>query len=546
MTVGLQIEAGSGAAAVEARLAEWVEQRFVERVWRRDPTLWSADPIPELADRLGWLDLPERMDTIGRSLEAFGRGLASEGLRNVVVLGMGGSSLAPEVYQAILGNEESHPSLEVLDSTHPAAIRALDERISLHHSLFIVSSKSGTTLETLSFFRYFWDRVSQAVDSPGERFTAVTDPGSSLETLATERGFRKVFHAPSDVGGRYSALTEFGLVPAAAIGANIPALQRGAALAAKACMTAGAHGENPGLGLGGFLGEMALAGRDKATFIAAPRLQPLVAWIEQLVAESTGKNGIGIIPVGGDDKNARFGTDRAFVAIDLDHDTLDATLEPLRDAGHPVARLRLSDIEDLGGAMFVLEFAIAAAGAALGINPFDQPDVQFAKELARRAMAGELDTADVVELDALDPDLETHVRNWLSDIDTPEYVGIHAFLPPNVATKAALDTARRAIRDGRGVATTFDFGPRFLHSTGQLHKGGPPVGRFLQIIDHPHPPIAVPETDYTFDKLIGAQALGDYQALTDRRQRVLLVGLGEAGAEGLQAVLKAVVAAAPE
>ena len=471
MTVGLQIEAGAGTAAVENRLAEWVEQRFVERVWRRDPTLWSADPIPELADRLGWLDLPERMDTIGGRLEAFGRDLASDGVRNVVVLGMGGSSLAPEVYQAILGNEESYPSLDVLDSTHPAAIRALEERISLHDSLFIVSSKSGTTLETLSFFRYFWDRVSQAVDNPGERFIAVTDPGSSLETLAIERGFRKVFHAPSDVGGRYSALTEFGLVPAAAIGANISALRRGAALAAKACMTAGAHGENPGLGLGGFLGEMALAGRDKATFIAVPRLQPLVAWIEQLVAESTGKNGIGIIPVGGDAKDARFGTDRAFVAIDLDGDILDAALAPLRDAGHPVARLRLSDTEDLGGAMFVLEFAIAAAGASLGINPFDQPDVQFAKELARRAMAGELDTADVVELDALDPDLEAHVRNWLSDIAPPEYVGIHAFLPATLSTKAALDTARRAIRDGRGVATTFDFGPRFLHSTGQLQQG---------------------------------------------------------------------------
>ena len=544
MTVELSIEAASHQAAVDEQLATWGAEAFATRLWKKDPTLWSAEPQPELEDRLGWLDLPTRMGAIIPELESFAEDVANTGFRHVVILGMGGSSLAPEVYQAVLGNRPSHPELLVLDSTHPAAVRTLEERITLAETLFVVSSKSGTTLETLSFFRYFWDRIAAASTSPGTHFVAVTDPGSSLQTLARERGFRLVFNAPPDVGGRYSALTEFGLVPAAAIGVDLVSLARGANEAALSCSSEVVVGKNPGLALGAFLGTLAASGRDKATFLAAPRLRPLVPWIEQLVAESTGKDQRGIVPVGGDDGVATFGSDRAFVAIDLDDDTIDVDIAALQASGHPVARLRLSSVEDLGGLMFVLEVAVAAAGAALSIHPFNQPDVQLAKDLARRAMEGDLDSSGVVEVDALDPALAGHIETWLDGIATPEYVGIHAYLPPTVATRAAFETARQAIRDGRRVATTFDFGPRFLHSTGQLHKGGPAVGRFLQVLDHPNPKVDVPETDFSFAKLIGAQALGDYQALRERGQKVLLVSLGNAGARGLEAVMTAVVRAA--
>lgn len=545
MTVGVWREAGPHQAAVDERLAAWAAESFAIRLWEKDPTLWSAEPLAELEDRLGWLDLPGRMNGLIPELESFGTDMAGRGIRHVVVLGMGGSSLAPEVFQAVLGNRPSHPELLVLDSTHPGAVQVLAERITLAKTLFVVSSKSGTTLETLSFFRYFWDRVAAETESPGGHFVAVTDPGSALETLAKDRGFRRIFNAPSDVGGRYSALTEFGLVPAAAIGADLASLAKGARRAVLSCGPKVAVAENPGLILGAFLGTLAAAGRNKATFLAVPRLRPLVPWIEQLVAESTGKDQRGIVPVGGDDGAIEFGGDRAFVAIDLGDDTLDADVAAVENSGHPVARLRLDRVSDLGGAMFVLEIAVAAAGAALGIHPFNQPDVQLAKGLARRAMDGDLDTAGVVQRDALDPSLAEYLREWLDGITAPEYVGIHAYLPPTVATRAALETARAAIRDGRRVATTSDFGPRFLHSTGQLHKGGPPVGRFLQVIDQPHPHLEVPESDFSFEKLIGAQALGDYQALRERGQRVLRVSLGDSGAKGLEAVMSAVVEASP-
>ncbi len=541
MTVRVTGEAGPHQAAVDDLIAAWAADGFATRLWEKDPTLWSAEPVAELADRLGWLDLPGRMNALIPDLESFGSEIAGRGFRHVVVLGMGGSSLAPEVFQAVLGNRPSHPELRVLDSTHPGAVQALAERITHTNTLFVVSSKSGTTLETLAFFRYFWNRVAADMESPGENFIAVTDPGSALEALATDRGFRRIFNAPSDVGGRYSALTEFGLVPAAVIGADLTSLAEGARKAVLSCGPEVAVAENPGLALGAFLGTLAAAGRNKATFLAAPRLRPLVPWIEQLVAESTGKDQRGILPVGGDDGATKFGSDRAFVAIELGDDALEAEVAALENSGHPVARLRLDRVSDLGGAMFVLEIAVAATGAALGIHPFNQPDVQLAKGLARRAMDGDLDTAGVAPRNALDPGLAEHVRKWLDGITAPEYVGIHAYLPPTVATRAALETARSAIRDGRRVAATYDFGPRFLHSTGQLHKGGPPVGRFLQVTDRPHPHLDVPESDFSFQKLIGAQALGDYQALRARGQRVLRVSLGDTGAEGLEAVVGAVV-----
>ena len=399
----------------------------------------------------------------------------------------------------------------------------------------------------MSFFRYFWDRVGAVTDTPGDHFVAVTDPGSTLAELAAERGFRHTFLAPPDVGGRYSALTEFGVVPAAAIGADLAALQTAAAEATSQSAPGVTASESAGLRLGATLGELTLAGRDKVTFVTADGLAAFPAWIEQLIAESTGKDQTGIIPVGGEPVAAAsaYGSDRTFVILEFAADPLDDTAAMhSAAAGHPVIRVRLDSTADLVGAMFLFEVAVAAAGAVLGIHPFNQPDVQLAKELARRAMDGDLDTADVIEHDALEPDLEDTIRAWLAGIGPGEYVGIHAYLAPTPETAATLQEARLAIRDARHVATTLDFGPRFLHSTGQLHKGGPNTGRFLQVIDHPAPTVPVPETNYDFGKLVGAQALGDHQALRGRDRSVLLVCLGDSGATGLTALRDAVVAAA--
>ncbi len=546
MSVHISLELAGWAGDVESRLQSWDAAEFAARLWAKDPTLWAAEPQPELVDRLGWLGLATRMTDHLEQLEAFGAEVAAAGFRHVVVLGMGGSSLAPEVYQATFGNAPGYPELLVLDSTHPGSVAAIANSIDLGTTLFMVSSKSGTTLETLSFFRYFWDRVGEISDEPGTHFVAVTDPGSTLAALAAERGFAHIFLAPPDVGGRYSALTEFGLVPAAAIGADLGALQAAAAEAVANSAPGIAASESSGLRLGAALGELTLAGRDKVTFITADGLAAFPAWIEQLIAESTGKDQKGIIPVGGEPVAAAsaYGPDRTFVVIDFAADSLDDIADSLAAAGHPVIRVRLDSTADLVGAMFLFEIAVAAAGAVLGIHPFNQPDVQLAKELARRAMDGDLDTADVVEHDALEPGLEGTIREWLAGIGPGEYVGIHAYLAPTPETASILQEARLAIRDNRRVATTLDFGPRFLHSTGQLHKGGPNTGRFLQVIDHPEPAISVPETDYDFGKLVGAQALGDHQALRGRDRSVLLVCLGDSGTTGLTALRDAVVAAA--
>ena len=546
MSVHISYEGIGSSGEVAGRLQGWDDAEFAARLWAKDPTLWSAEPQPELIDRLGWLGLAARLTDHLEQLEAFGAEVAAAGFRHVVVLGMGGSSLAPEVYQATFGNAPGHPELLVLDSTHPSSVAAVADSIDLDTTLFIVSSKSGTTLETLSFFRCFWDRVGAVTDTPGDHFVAVTDPGSTLAELAAERGFRHTFLAPPDVGGRYSALTEFGVVPAAAIGTDLAALQTAAAEATSQSAPGVTASESAGLRLGATLGELTLAGRDKVTFVTADGLAAFPAWIEQLIAESTGKDQTGIIPVGGEPVAAAsaYGSDRTFVILEFAADPLDDTAAALSAADHPVIRVRLDSTADLVGAMFLFEVAVAAAGAVLGIHPFNQPDVQLAKELARRAMDGDLDTADVIEHDALEPDLEDTIRAWLAGIGPGEYVGIHAYLAPTPETAATLQEARLAIRDARHVATTLDFGPRFLHSTGQLHKGGPNTGRFLQVIDHPAPMVPVPETNYDFGKLVGAQALGDHQALRGRDRSVLLVCLGDSGATGLTALRDAVVAAA--
>ncbi|MCS3830635.1 transaldolase/glucose-6-phosphate isomerase [Salinibacter ruber] len=515
--------------AVAERLDAWREDDFACRMWRRDPTLWADEDTPELTNRLGWLDLPESMQEQAAEITAFADSVTGD-FDDVVVLGMGGSSLAPDVFGRVFDPADGCPDVTVLDSTHPDAVTALADDLALERTLFVVASKSGTTTETLSFFRYFWDRVSGLTDTPGDHFVANTDPGSNLEEIAEDRDFRAVFRAPSDVGGRYSALTPFGLVPAALMGVDIEQLLD-RAWAAEAgsdfCVEAP---NNSGLELGAALGELATAGRDKVTFVTSPTLEAFPAWQEQLIAESTGKDDTGIVPVADEPLAGpgAYGEDRVFVYFYLhgeqDRNTIE-TLSALDEAGHPVISVRLDDRYDLAREMYRWEMGVAAAGAVLGIHPFNQPNVEAAKRLAREAMQAENGTgSDTHTVAADDHDvLEQELADWLDAADETGYLGVQAYLPPSDETTATLTDLVTALRDTTGCATTLDYGPRFLHSTGQLHKGGPPNGLFLQLVDTPDATGPVPETDYTFEELIAAQATGDHQALREADRTVLRV-----------------------
>jgi transaldolase / glucose-6-phosphate isomerase len=545
---------GSYTAAVEARLAQWQEEAFGRRLWEKDYTLWSPQLIPDLANRLGWLDLPATMTAEVQRLARFARDIAQEGFRDAVVLGMGGSSLAPEVYARTFGPAFGHPAVAVLDSTHPDAVRALKARLDPETTLFVVSSKSGTTTEMLSFFHYFWEQLAHVAER-GKHFVAVTDPGTPLQSLAREQGFREVFNAPDEVGGRYSALTPFGLVPAALLGVDTgKLLARGRAMA-EACAGTVAAVDNAGLRLGAALGELALAGRDKVTFVTSHSLETFPEWIEQLIAESTGKTILaggerrGIVPVAGEALGPpeAYGDDRFFAALLLQGDdvsALEKRLEDLESAGHPVGRFKLSDRYDLGAEMFRWEVATAAAGSVLALNPFDQPDVQLAKTLANEAMkkaaAGKLKTGGGAIAANNAKALAAAVAGWLGGAKAGDYLGIQAYLPPRPETTAALAGLQAALHAKTRLAVTVGYGPRFLHSTGQLHKGGTERCRFLQIVDQPTPDLAVPETAYTFGTLIRAQAEGDRQALEQRGRTVLRVQLGTQDAEGLAALRQAV------
>jgi transaldolase/glucose-6-phosphate isomerase len=532
---GAELRLGRYERTVQGRLERWETEGFGRRLWAKDHTVWSEKPVAELTDRLGWLKLPESMRTQAEDLARFAQEIRSEGFRDAVVLGMGGSSLAPEVF-ARTYRSGSGPQLSVLDSTHPEAVRALVGRLDPTRTLFLVSSKSGSTTEMMSFFYTFWQWVGESLASTsaaGRRFAAITDPGSGLEKLARERGFRAVFNAQEDVGGRYSALTPFGLVPAALVGADVRELLTRARAMAEACT--GPASSNPGLQLGAALGELALAGRDKVTFLASRGVESFPDWIEQLIAESTGKIGRGIVPVVGERpaEPAAYGDDRFFVGLFLDdagdHRDLEQRLSALESAGHPVARFRLSEPADLGREMFRWEMATAAAGAVLGVNPFDQPDVQLAKELAKRAMQERTSGAAATSADEIrvgdSGALGSGLQHWLAGAGAGTYLGLHAYLAPTPETTEALHAIQARLRDRTRFATTLGYGPRFLHSTGQLHKGGPATGRFLQIVDEPRHDLPVPETDYTFAELIRAQADGDRKALEQRGRRVMRINL---------------------
>jgi len=491
-------------------------ERIAGRIWRKDPTVWGAADQPEVANRLGWLSVHETMLEQVDDLVGFAQGAAADGLTDAVLLGMGGSSLAPEVFRRSFETRPGRLRLHVLDSTDAAWIRAVEQQIDPARTLFLVSTKSGGTIETRSLADWAW-----GLRPDGTNFAAITDPGSSLVDLARERGFRRTFLNDPDIGGRYSALSYFGLVPAALMGVDVRALLEGAGVAAEACSAADPSERNSGLWLGAALATLAGKGYDKLTFVVDDAISSFGVWAEQLVAESTGKHGKGILPVADEplSEPGVYGDDRVFAYLKVDGAHEDA-MRALTMAGHPVFTLPVEGPEDLGRIMFFAEFATAVSGWALGINPFDQPNVQAAKDATSRVLesggAGDPQDAGDAELRAL-----------FNEAGPPDYVAIMGYVQASEAMDAAIAELRTLIRERTKATTTFGYGPRFLHSTGQYHKGGAPHGRFLQLVHEAPVDVDVPGASFSFETLKRAQAAGDLETLrgTGRpAQRVTLTG----------------------
>ncbi|MCE5280508.1 MAG: glucose-6-phosphate isomerase [Deltaproteobacteria bacterium] len=545
MTAQMAFHPASCREVEEEALRALREGRIVERIRQRDHTLWKPDPR-EIADRLGWLKSPlimtERLPEIGAFVEA----VRAEGFRFVLLLGMGGSSLAPEVFRRIFGAAPGFLDLAVLDSTDPGAVLGFTERLDVNRTLFVVSTKSGGTVETFSFLRYFYNLAADRLgnDKAGRHFAAITDPGSALAELAVARRFRHAFLNDPEIGGRYSALSFFGLVPAALIGMDTGRLiERAAAAARQEFSEKQRQGAASGAALGALLGRLAGQGRDKLTFFFSPSITPFGDWLEQLIAESTGKEGRGILPVVGEELEGpeAYGPDRCFVFLRAGGDeTGEEKLRALAAAGHPVVDLRIADPYDLGGQCFLWEVATAVAGARLGINPFDQPDVESAKALARKMIAtyrekGELPPEEPVlrtpGISVYGPasaaEVENCLASFLGQAATGAYAAIQAFVTPTPRTGEALERLRLAIRARFRLAATVGYGPRFLHSTGQLHKGDAGKGLFIQLTADDARDVPIPDelgaaaSSLSFGILKAAQAFGDRQALVNAGRRVI-------------------------
>ena len=483
---------------LEQKLAERVrhaeEEDVARRVWHHDETLWGG-PGPEIGNRLGWLTIADRMMDQAEGLREFAAACQADGLTDVVLCGMGGSSLAPEVIGQSFPKGEGGLNLHVLDSTDPGAILAVERQIDLENTLFLISSKSGGTIETLSQYHYFRSKVDN-----GRNFVAITDPGSSLEELAKESDFRHVFLNDPNIGGRYSALSYFGLVPAALYGVDVKALLDRARIAEENCNQFDSSASNRGLWMGLAFGEAANNGRDKLTYVVDEPISSYGLWAEQLFAESTGKQGKGILPVANEPLGSPdvYGEDRLFFHLRAPDG--DDRLEELRKAGHPVLTAPFDGAEDLGRIFFYAEFAAAVAGWVLGINSFDQPNVQEAKDATKKVLEEGVEEPESGQLD-------------LSGVAPPHYVAIQGFVTPSGEFEEAIAELRQAICDKTGATTTFGYGPRYLHSTGQFHKGGPPTGVFIQFIHDGDEDIEIPGAGYSFRTLKNAQAVGDYRTL---------------------------------
>lgn len=560
--------------AVEQEAAAWTPAEHLGRLWQRDPTVWTGG---DEGRWLGWLDVPDPGGSEVRRLKGFVDRVRRDGFVSAALLGMGGSSLCPEMLQQIFGSAGGI-ELRVLDSTDPAQLAAFEATLDMDRTLFVVSSKSGTTLETSLLHGYFFERVRQRAGdhAAAARFVAITDPGSALDRLATERGFRAVFHGEASIGGRYSALSYFGLVPAALIGLDVRLLLDRARTMAEACGPESPGSSNPGVRLGLLLGLAARAGRDKATVVTSSGLDGLGAWIEQLLAESTGKDGVGIIPVDGErlEGPGAYGDDRVFVTTALDDERdepRDEALGALARAGHPVVRLQARDRYDVAAECFRWEFATAVAGAVLGVHPFDQPDVEASKVATRAVTSRRSGSSSaaaespVAELawDAgvigahvarpyatalrrsvgADASLEQWVTAHMRRLRPRGYFAVLAYLERCDAHRRILDELRHQVRAATRVATTVGFGPRFLHSTGQAHKGGPADGLFLVLTCGSAADLPAPERELTFGAVKDAQAAGDCAVLAARRRRWLRLHLEGDVASGLATVLSIVTGA---
>jgi transaldolase/glucose-6-phosphate isomerase len=528
----LSAQLGLYQEGVDEALREIEQQHVIARIWAHDHTVWKADPT-EIANRLGWLDIAEKMVENIDCLEALAEDARAEGLTDILLLGMGGSSLAPEVFSKVLGANDDYLDLTVLDITDPAAVLSQAERLDLRRTLFLVASKSGRTLETLSFYRRFYDWAVAELgeEEAGRHFVAITDPGSQLIEIAAEHGFRAVFLNDPNIGGRYSALSYYGLVPAALVGVDLETLLDRALLMACSCQpsNAGCGSDNAGALLGAALGQLAIAGRNKLTLVLSDSIASFGDWIEQLVAESTGKEGKGILPVIGEPLGPpeAYGNDRVFVNLRLNGDpSHDTSLQRLREAGHPTIRLGLRDRYDLGGQFFLWEMATAIAGHVMQINPFDQPTVEASKRRAREMIDRYEREGELPE--GLRSPLSGEVLLSFLDQSRPgDYVSLQVYAQPTPKLDQALQTLRTRIRDRYKLATTVGYGPRFLHSTGQLHKGDAGNGLFIQLTDDSAQDVSIPDQagsaliSISFGILEAAQALGDQQALRDADRRVI-------------------------
>jgi glucose-6-phosphate isomerase len=517
-------------------------KKILARIWTHDFTVWKTVPS-EISNRLGWLRNPEKMIETVPHLKEFVEEIRKAGYKDALLLGMGGSSLAPQVFLKTFDRKMNYPRLSVLDTVDPDAIAAQSKLLNPAKTLYIVSSKSGSTVETLSLMRYFYRKVFSAGKEADKHFVVITDPKSPLEQIADHNHFRKKFLNDPNIGGRYSALSYFGLVPAALLGIDLVRLLDEAIAAMHACEKPVNIRENPGAWLGAILGEMAKAGRDKVTLIASPKIASFGYWLEQLIAESTGKEGKGLVPVIGESVGPPevYGNDRLFVDMRLEGDTkYDKAVTRLEDAGQPVVRLQLHDQYELGQQFFIWEMAVAIAGYIIGVNPFDQPNVESAKAIARKMVSG---FASSGSLPTKEPDasagnllvygkihggpLNEILREFLTQAKSGDYVAIQAYLEPSDETDKVLLEIRKKIRDRYKLATTLGYGPRYLHSTGQLHKGDAGHGLFIQITARDLEEIGIPDdlwspsSSFTFSVLKQAEALGDNQALLEAGRQVI-------------------------
>jgi transaldolase/glucose-6-phosphate isomerase len=554
-------------AAVKAEAEAWRAQGKVRRLWERDASVWTGT---DEAKWLGWLDIVDHQIAEAGALERFAEEVRREGFRHVLLLGMGGSSLGPEVLARTFGRQPGAPEMLVLDSTDPSQIRSLDERIDIAKTLFIVASKSGSTLEPNIFKQYFFDRAKQVVgaEKAGRHFVAITDPGSKMQQVAEQDRFRHVFFGVPEIGGRYSILSHFGTVPAAAMGLDLCRFLETTRIMVRSCGRDVPPAVNPGVQLGLMLGVAAKQGRDKVTLIASPRLADFGAWAEQLIAESTGKQGKALIPVDAEPLGApsAYGDDRVFVHLRIAGEAVEEqeqVLAALEGAGHPVVRIELADPYQLGQEFFRWEIATAVAGAVIGINPFDQPDVEASKVKTRELTAqfektGRLPAetplleeagirlyadpknADSLASAAREKTLAGYLRAHLDRLGRADYFAVLAYIEHNAANTETLQRVRAQVRDRKRVATCLGFGPRFLHSTGQAYKGGSDSGVFLQLTCDEANDLLVPDQRYSFGVVKAAQAQGDLAVLSERGRRALRVHLGPNVSAGLAALVDAV------